>query len=86
LPDLHHSPDYDNNPVVEYRLAGPEIFDLCKALRIVAENRHAELESLVRDHFGDRSDPEPVGMEELMEPVEIGSADQREDKRNLILF
>lgn len=52
---------------VEYRLAGPEIFELCRALRIVAENRHAELERLVREHFGDRSDPEPVRMEELLE-------------------
>ena len=54
---------------VEYRLAGPDIFELCRALRVVAENRHAELERLVRDHFGDRSDPEPVRMEELIKRV-----------------
>ena len=54
---------------VEYRLAGPEIFELCKALRVVAENRHAELERLVRNHFGDRSDPEPVRMGELIKRV-----------------
>lgn len=52
---------------VEYRLAGPEIFELCRTLRIVAEKRHAELERLVREHFGDRSEPHPVGMEELLE-------------------
>ena len=51
---------------VEYRLAGPEIFALCKALRVVAENRHAELERLVREHFGDRSQAEMVRMEELL--------------------
>jgi rhodanese-related sulfurtransferase/DNA-binding transcriptional ArsR family regulator len=54
---------------VEYRLAGPDIYELCRALRAVAENRHAELERLVRDHFGDRSDPEPVRMEELIKRV-----------------
>lgn len=54
---------------VEYRLAGPDIFELCKALRVVAENRHAELERLVRDHFGDRSGAEPVRMEELIKRV-----------------
>jgi rhodanese-related sulfurtransferase/DNA-binding transcriptional ArsR family regulator len=62
---------------VEYRLAGPEIFELCRALRIVAENRRAELERLVREHFGDRSDPEPVGMEDLL--------DRARDKRIVIL-
>lgn len=52
---------------VEYRLAAPEVFELCKALRVVAEKRHAELERLVREHFGDRSDPEPVRMEVLLQ-------------------
>src|SRR5213593_938665 len=51
---------------VQYRLAGPEIYELSRVLRVVAEKRHAELERLVRDHFGDRSDPEPVRMEELL--------------------
>lgn len=51
---------------VEYRLPGPDIFELCKALRIVAENRHAELERLVREQFGDRSDPELVRMKDLL--------------------
>src|SRR5437867_8221899 len=36
---------------VEYRLAGPDVFELCRALRVVAETRSAELERLVRDHF-----------------------------------
>src|SRR5262245_43532856 len=52
--------------LVEYRLAGPDIFDLCRALRTVAEKRSAELERLVRDHFGDRADSEAVSMQELL--------------------
>jgi rhodanese-related sulfurtransferase len=51
---------------VEYRLAGPDVFEMCRALRIVAETRSGELERLVRDHFGDRSDSEAVGMQELL--------------------
>jgi rhodanese-related sulfurtransferase/DNA-binding transcriptional ArsR family regulator len=51
---------------VEYRLAGQDVFELCRALRAVAETRNAELERLVRDHFGDRSESEAVSMEELL--------------------
>src|SRR5262247_1876913 len=29
---------------VEYRLAGPDVFEMCRSLRVVAENRNAELE------------------------------------------
>jgi DNA-binding transcriptional ArsR family regulator/rhodanese-related sulfurtransferase len=52
---------------VHYRLSDPSVFELSRALRSVAERRFAELERLVRDHFGDRSDPEPVEMDELVE-------------------
>jgi len=51
---------------VYYRLADAVVFELCRALRTVAEKRLAELERLVREHFGDRSNPEPVSMEELL--------------------
>jgi len=51
---------------VEYRLAGGEVFDLCRALRTVAETRSAELERIVRDHFGDRSESDAVTMDELL--------------------
>ncbi len=51
---------------VHYRLADPAVFELCRALRTVAEKRLAELDRLVRDHFGDRSDPELVKMQELL--------------------
>lgn len=51
---------------VHYRLAGSSVSDLCAAIRTVAEHQYAELDRLVRDHFGDRSDPEPVEMRELL--------------------
>jgi rhodanese-related sulfurtransferase/DNA-binding HxlR family transcriptional regulator len=51
---------------VHYRLADPAISDLCRALRTVSERRLAELDRLVRDHFGDRAGAEPVSMSELL--------------------
>jgi len=51
---------------VEYRLAGGDVFELCRARRIVAETRSAELERIVRDHFGDRAESEAVSMDELL--------------------
>ena len=50
---------------VYYRLADPAICDLYRVLRTVSERRLAELDRLVRDHFGDRSG-EPVSMPELL--------------------
>jgi DNA-binding transcriptional ArsR family regulator/rhodanese-related sulfurtransferase len=52
---------------VYYRLADPNVFALCTAIRTVAERRLADLDRLVRDYFGDRADPEPIGMQELLE-------------------
>jgi DNA-binding transcriptional ArsR family regulator/rhodanese-related sulfurtransferase len=57
---------------VYYRLADPAISDLCRALRTVSERRLAELERLVRDHFGDRSKSEPVSMPELLTRARSG--------------
>jgi len=51
---------------VHYRLAGPDVFDLSKVIRSVAERRLAELERLVHDHFGHRADAEAVPMAELL--------------------
>ena len=51
---------------VEYRLAGPDVFELCRVLRIVTETRSADLDRLVRDHFGGRSESEAVSMPELL--------------------
>ena len=52
---------------VYYRLADPAVFELCAAVRIVAERRLSDLERLVTRHFGDRSQPEPVEMRDLLQ-------------------
>jgi rhodanese-related sulfurtransferase/DNA-binding transcriptional ArsR family regulator len=57
---------------VHYRVADPAVFELSRALRIVAERRLADLERLVREHFGDRSDAEPVGMIDLLARARSG--------------
>jgi rhodanese-related sulfurtransferase/DNA-binding transcriptional ArsR family regulator len=57
---------------VHYRLADPSVFELSHAVRIVAERRLAELDRLVREHFGDRSDPEPVEMDDLLKRARSG--------------
>ena len=51
---------------VHYRLADHAVMDLCIALRTVAERRSAELERLVRNQFGERSDAEAVAMPDLL--------------------
>jgi rhodanese-related sulfurtransferase/DNA-binding transcriptional ArsR family regulator len=51
---------------VYYRLAAPEVFELSKAIREVAESRLAEFDRLVREHFADRDDAEAVRMTELL--------------------
>ena len=51
---------------VYYRLADPSVFALCTAIRTIAEHRLADLERLVHEYFGDRSNPEPVGMQDLL--------------------
>jgi rhodanese-related sulfurtransferase/DNA-binding transcriptional ArsR family regulator len=51
---------------VHYRLADPEVFQLVWSLRSTAEARLGDLERIVRQHFGDRSDPVPVSMDELL--------------------
>jgi rhodanese-related sulfurtransferase/DNA-binding transcriptional ArsR family regulator len=57
---------------VHYRLADDAVVELSKAIRTVAERRLAELERIVRDHFGDRSEPEPVAMKELLARARSG--------------
>jgi rhodanese-related sulfurtransferase len=57
---------------VHYRLSDPSVFELSRSIRIVAERRLAELDRLVREHFGDRSDPEPVEMAELIDRAKSG--------------
>jgi rhodanese-related sulfurtransferase/DNA-binding transcriptional ArsR family regulator len=57
---------------VHYRLADDSVVDLSRAIRTVAERRLAELDRIVRDHFGDRSEPEPVPMKELLARARSG--------------
>jgi rhodanese-related sulfurtransferase/DNA-binding transcriptional ArsR family regulator len=51
---------------VHYRLVDPDVFKLSTVIRSVAERRLADVERLVRDHFGDRSAAELVPMAELI--------------------
>jgi rhodanese-related sulfurtransferase/DNA-binding transcriptional ArsR family regulator len=51
---------------IHYRLSDPSVFELCRAIRTVAERRLAELDLLVRDHFRGRSNTEAVSIDELL--------------------
>lgn len=51
---------------VHYRLADPDVFELCRVVRSVAEGRLSEFERIIREHFGRRSDAEAVSMDELL--------------------
>jgi len=51
---------------IHYLLSDDSVTALSGSLRIVAERRFAELERLVRDEFGRRSDAEPIGLAELL--------------------
>jgi DNA-binding transcriptional ArsR family regulator/rhodanese-related sulfurtransferase len=51
---------------VHYRLVDPDVFEVARVIRTVAERRLADFERLVREHFGDRSEAEPVAMHELL--------------------
>jgi len=58
---------------VHYRLADDSVVELSTAIRTVAERRLAELHRIVRDHFGDRADPEPVAMKDLLARARSGN-------------
>jgi DNA-binding transcriptional ArsR family regulator/rhodanese-related sulfurtransferase len=51
---------------VHYRLADPDVFELSKVIRSVAERRLADFDRLVEAHFGDRDVGQPVAMDELL--------------------
>jgi rhodanese-related sulfurtransferase/DNA-binding transcriptional ArsR family regulator len=57
---------------VHYRLTHPSVYELTKALRVVAEHQLAEVERAVRGYFGDRSEADAVGMSELLERARSG--------------
>ena len=69
LQALRHAGLVDNRKdglFVRYRLADHAVAELCIALRRVAEQRSAELDRLVREHFAGRSDAEAVAMADLL--------------------
>lgn len=51
---------------VFYRLADPEVFELSRVLRTVAERRLAELDRLIAGYFDGRTDADAVPMAELV--------------------
>jgi DNA-binding transcriptional ArsR family regulator len=57
---------------VHYRLAGPEVFELWRALRTLAASRLAEVERLAAAYLGDRDQLEPVSREELARRLQVG--------------
>jgi rhodanese-related sulfurtransferase len=57
---------------VHYRLAGPEVFELWRALRTLAAGRLAEVERLAAAYLGDRDELEPVTREELARRLQDG--------------
>jgi rhodanese-related sulfurtransferase/DNA-binding transcriptional ArsR family regulator len=57
---------------VHYRLADPAVFELSRALRLVAERRLGDLDRLVRRHFSGRATLEAVSMDELCARARAG--------------
>jgi len=59
---------------VYYRLAEPEVFDVSRAVRRLAQRRLADLDRLVEDYLGSRDELEAVPREELLRRVREGRA------------
>jgi rhodanese-related sulfurtransferase len=60
-------------PFVEYRLFEPEVYDLVRLLRAIAERRLGEVDRLVRTYLDTQDELEPLGRQELMERVRAGT-------------
>jgi rhodanese-related sulfurtransferase/DNA-binding HxlR family transcriptional regulator len=58
---------------VEYRLADAGVFDLVRALRVLAERRLADVNRLVESHLGAQDEFEAVSREELLARMRSGS-------------
>jgi ArsR family transcriptional regulator len=50
-----------------YRLADPDVFELARMIRTLAERRLSEIDRIVRSYFRARDELEPIGREELLE-------------------
>ena len=57
---------------IHYRLSGPDVFELWRALRTLAAGRLAEVERLAAAYLDDRDQLEPVTREELARRLEDG--------------
>jgi rhodanese-related sulfurtransferase len=57
---------------VRYRLAGPEVFELWRALRTLAAGRLAEVQRLAAAYLGARDELEPVTRQELARRLQDG--------------
>jgi DNA-binding transcriptional ArsR family regulator len=57
---------------VHYQLSGPDVFELCRALRALAGARLAEVERLAAAYLGARDELEPVTREELARRLQDG--------------
>lgn len=58
---------------VWYRLSDPSVFELMRAVRLVAERRLAEIDRLVAEHFTGRADDDAVSFEELLDKARSGA-------------
>lgn len=58
---------------VIYRLAGPEVMALWRALRAVAEEHIGQIERLARDYLGEREGLEPLPRRELARRLKAGA-------------
>jgi rhodanese-related sulfurtransferase len=58
---------------VHYRVADDVVLGLLESLRKVAETRLAEVDQLVQSYFGDRSDMDAIGFDELKARLKAGS-------------
>jgi rhodanese-related sulfurtransferase len=58
---------------VYYRLADPDVFELVRMIRRLAERRLAEVDRIVQTYFRARDQLEPVGREELLERAQAGT-------------
>ncbi len=58
---------------VRYRLAGPEVFELTRSVRALAERRIAEVERIARAFRHGREGLEPIGAGDLAERLRTGT-------------
>jgi len=58
---------------VYYRLAGPEVFELIRSVRVVAEIRLAEVDRIIQKYLSARDELEPVSRQELLDRVHAGT-------------